>query len=288
MRRPEYDLIFSDDPDDVLNAVQRSSDHGWQLCMDMVVANGIFYQWMVRFKDAGPDWDMLPDTSRQCTCTDPTHAGDDRNCAKHGRPAASKDLFCDGERIDTLETWLPCPQCGCELELLAAESHADLKCPLVFVMNCPDCQALLRIEVKHRPAFEAEIIRDEAGLAKRDGLVYLPRSRSEIESDTRPDVPTGLMQSMAAARSVAGSEAARAFRVLGVNVVDDDGMERNIRLVFDETLRALGKIEQLTERHALAMQIFGSQAQSIMPLVKKYEPDLRPAPSKPDTRGFGS
>jgi predicted nucleic acid-binding Zn-ribbon protein len=91
------------------------------------------------------------------------------------------------------------------------------------------------------------------------------------QTGTSVDTVTGslakLVRSMDAA-SKAGSPAAKAFKELGVNVRDANGNLRDNQDVFNDVLDALGKIENPTERDALAMEIFGKSAQELNPLIK--------------------
>jgi phage-related protein len=88
--------------------------------------------------------------------------------------------------------------------------------------------------------------------------------------DVSLDTLTGSMakqvRSMANARD--GSEKfARAYERLGVSVTDSNGNLRDSETVYWETIDALGKISNETERDALAMQIFGKSAQELNPLI---------------------
>lgn len=58
-----------------------------------------------------------------------------------------------------------------------------------------------------------------------------------------------------------------AFQALGVAVTDADGNLRDSREVFFEIIDALGKIEDPTERDAVAMELFGKKAQDLNPLI---------------------
>lgn len=71
------------------------------------------------------------------------------------------------------------------------------------------------------------------------------------------------------------SKAAKAFEALGVSVTDANGELRDQSDVFDETIKALGAMENPTERDAIAMQIFGGSASELNSLIadggKTYE-----------------
>ena len=62
----------------------------------------------------------------------------------------------------------------------------------------------------------------------------------------------------------AGSDA---FDTLGVSIRDANGELRDNEDVFYEAIDALGKIQNETERDALAMELFGKSAQDLNPLI---------------------
>lgn len=76
-----------------------------------------------------------------------------------------------------------------------------------------------------------------------------------------------LTKNMGAAQEGTGS-AAEAFDKLGVSVVDSNGELRTSQEVFMDTLEALGKVTNETERDTIAMDIFGKKAQELNPLVE--------------------
>ena len=58
------------------------------------------------------------------------------------------------------------------------------------------------------------------------------------------------------------------FETLGVSVRDANGELRDSETVFFEAIDALGKIENETERDALAMDLFGKSARDLNPLIE--------------------
>lgn len=62
--------------------------------------------------------------------------------------------------------------------------------------------------------------------------------------------------------------ASDAFAKLGVNVTDANGELRSQDEIFTESIAALGKMENETERDAIAMQIFGKSASELNPLIE--------------------
>ncbi len=88
--------------------------------------------------------------------------------------------------------------------------------------------------------------------------------------DVSMETLTGSMakqvKSMANARD-GSAKFADAYAKLGVSVADSNGQLRDSETVYWETIDALGKISNETERDALAMQIFGKSARELNPLI---------------------
>lgn len=63
-------------------------------------------------------------------------------------------------------------------------------------------------------------------------------------------------------------KSAEAFRKLGVNIKNANGSLKDNNEVFEDSIRALGKISNETERDALAMELFGKSATELNPLIK--------------------
>ena len=61
---------------------------------------------------------------------------------------------------------------------------------------------------------------------------------------------------------------AEAFEKLGVSVTDSNGELRDSDEVWQEVIQALGKVENETERDALAMQLMGKSASELNPLIE--------------------
>lgn len=118
-------------------------------------------------------------------------------------------------------------------------------------------------------------------LSKQTGLSTSEIQKFQYASDII-DVPletlTGSMakltRNMASAQGGTGA-ASEAFKTLGVSVTDQNGQLRNNQDVMNETFKALGKIENSTQRDALAMQIFGKSAQDLNPLILGGADDLK-------------
>lgn len=88
----------------------------------------------------------------------------------------------------------------------------------------------------------------------------------DVPLETLTGSMTKLTRNMATASKGTG-DAAKAFDKLGVNIQNQDGSLRDRNEVFRETIDALGKMSNETERDALAMNIFGKSAQDLNPLI---------------------
>ena len=89
----------------------------------------------------------------------------------------------------------------------------------------------------------------------------------DVSTETLLKSTQKMKKTMSTAASGSG-EAAKAYAQLGVQVVDNNGKLRNSNAVFNETIRALGKMKNETERDALAMKIFGKSAAQLNPLIE--------------------
>ena len=89
--------------------------------------------------------------------------------------------------------------------------------------------------------------------------------------DVSTETLTGSMarniRSMSSAAKGSG-DAAAAYAKLGVSVTDANGELRDSDTVYWELIEALGKVDNETERDALAMKVLGKSAQELNPLIK--------------------
>ena len=88
-----------------------------------------------------------------------------------------------------------------------------------------------------------------------------------VSLDTMGGSYSRLIRAMNNAREGTGA-IAEGFATLGVSVVDSNGNLRNSNTVFQETLTALGKMENETEADAIALQLFGRSAMELNPLIR--------------------
>ncbi len=89
--------------------------------------------------------------------------------------------------------------------------------------------------------------------------------------DTSVEIMTQGMSKMTQAMGDAANgnkETSARFATLGVSIKDVHGRLRSSEDVFWDTIDALGKIENETERDAAAMKIFGEQAKQLNPLIE--------------------
>ena len=88
-----------------------------------------------------------------------------------------------------------------------------------------------------------------------------------VELDTITGAQAKLTKSMAGATDETKGTG-KAFKELGISVVDGNGNLRDAKDVMSEAFTALGKVGNETERDALAMSIFGKSAMEMNPMIK--------------------
>lgn len=96
----------------------------------------------------------------------------------------------------------------------------------------------------------------------------------DVSIDTLQTSLTKLTNNMQNAMNGTG-DAKKAFEQLGIAVTDSEGNMRAANDVFYETIDALGKVGNATERDALSMDIFGRSAQDLNPLIIQGSDTLR-------------
>lgn len=69
-------------------------------------------------------------------------------------------------------------------------------------------------------------------------------------------------------KSMASSSSQKYFEQLGVATKNADGSLRDANEVFDDTVKALGKMENETERDAISMALMGKSANNLNPLIE--------------------
>ena len=89
----------------------------------------------------------------------------------------------------------------------------------------------------------------------------------DVDVDTITKTHVKLEKSMASAQSGTGKQA-EAFEALGVSVTNADGSLRDSDEVWQDTIKALGQVENETERDTLAMDLLGKSASDLNPLIE--------------------
>lgn len=95
----------------------------------------------------------------------------------------------------------------------------------------------------------------------------------DVSFETIEGSLTKLTKNMDAARDGSAKQTA-AFETLGVAVTDANGNLRDSNDVFMDVIDALRKIENPTERDAIAMDILGKSAKDLNPLIETSRSDL--------------
>lgn len=96
----------------------------------------------------------------------------------------------------------------------------------------------------------------------------------DVELNTMTGAMTKLTSTMSKARD-GSKESAEAFKQLHIRVTDAHGQLRDSNDVFYETIDALGRIKNETERDALAMKVFGKSAKELNPLIEAGSKQLK-------------
>ena len=90
-----------------------------------------------------------------------------------------------------------------------------------------------------------------------------------VDTDVNTIAKTHVKLTKSMKSAVDGSERqAEAFKDLGINVTNADGTLRDSDEVWQETIQALGKMTNETERDALAMTLMGGKARDLNPLIE--------------------
>ena len=89
----------------------------------------------------------------------------------------------------------------------------------------------------------------------------------DVDMNTLTGALKKTTSAMNSAKDGTGSSA-EAFKKLGVQIKNADGSLRDNNDVFKDSIKALGKISNETERDALAMQLFGKSASELNPLIE--------------------
>lgn len=89
----------------------------------------------------------------------------------------------------------------------------------------------------------------------------------DVSVDTLQGSLTKLTNNMQTAAKTGQGDVYDAFASLGVSITNMDGSLRSVNDMFYDAIDKLGQVENITERDALAMDIFGKSAQDLNPLI---------------------
>ena len=115
----------------------------------------------------------------------------------------------------------------------------------------------------------------QTGIATKDLQLYAAAADlTDVSVEAMAKTHQKLKKNMLGAQD-GTNEQAQYFEQLGIDITNADGSLRDANEVFDETIAALGKMENETERDAIAMAIFGKSANELNPIIedggKTYE-----------------
>lgn len=107
----------------------------------------------------------------------------------------------------------------------------------------------------------------------------------DVSVDTLQGSLTKLTNNMQDTMNGTGNAKA-SFEALGVSVTNADGSMRSANDVFYETIDALGKVKNETERDAMSMDIFGRSAQDLNPLIIQGSKTLKDYADEAHNMGY--
>lgn len=108
---------------------------------------------------------------------------------------------------------------------------------------------------------------------------------TDVSVDRIADSLKYTTKSMAEAAAGTG-EAYEAYRQLGVAITDSNGNLRSAEAVFYDTIDALGKMENGTERDATAMKLMSKSAQELNPLISAGSEALKGYAKEAQSTGY--
>lgn len=117
-------------------------------------------------------------------------------------------------------------------------------------------------------ADELDTLSVQTGISTEELQKYAYASEVlDVSVETISGSMAKLIKNMSSAKKGTGN-AAEAFKTLKVSVTNADGSLRSNQEVFSDTIAALSRIENETERDALAMTVLGKSAQELNPLIE--------------------
>lgn len=107
----------------------------------------------------------------------------------------------------------------------------------------------------------------------------------DVSTETMTGSMARMIRTLGDAKKGTG-ESAEAFRMLRINIKDSHGQLKDSEQLFYDTIDALGKMKNETERDALAMKIFGRSAQELNPLIKAGSKSLKELGDEAERMGY--
>ena len=118
-----------------------------------------------------------------------------------------------------------------------------------------------------KAADDLNTLSEQTGISTKDLQLYAAAADlTDVSVEAMAKSHQKLKKTMLSASQ--GKSQAEYFKQLGVDVTNADGSLRDANEVFDETIAALGKMENETERDAIAMAIFGKSANELNPIIE--------------------
>lgn len=118
-----------------------------------------------------------------------------------------------------------------------------------------------------KTADEINTLSKQTGIATKDLQLYAAAADlTDVSVEAMAKSHQKLKKSMLNSKD--GKGQADYFKQLGVDITNADGSLRDANDVFDETIAALGKMENETERDAIAMALFGKSAGELNPIIE--------------------
>lgn len=129
------------------------------------------------------------------------------------------------------------------------------------------------------------VMSDVTGLSitKLQELKYIG-DQVGVSTETMQSSFARLTKSMGAAKEGSGDQF-DAFKALGIQIKDSSGHLRSSQDVYAETLNALGKMTNETERDVMAQQLLGKSAMELNPLLKLTADELQNMADKAKSSG---
>ena len=119
-----------------------------------------------------------------------------------------------------------------------------------------------------KAADDINTLSKQTGIATKDLQLYAAAADlTDVSVEAMAKTHQKLKKNMLGAMDGTNDQA-QYFKQLGIDITNADGSLRDANEVFDETIAALGKMENETERDAIAMAIFGKSANELNPIIE--------------------